>query len=161
MYAATYAASAQRGPHSEDPKYLKTIVTVKHWAAYSVDNYDGPDQPLPGEGGKDRYTFNAIVDNYNFFDTYAKPFEMAVKHGDARGIMCSYNEVNGVPACMSPFLRDVLRKNFSFTGMVSSDTDAISPANNHHNYSHSPLEAVRGGLRDGRCDVESSVGSAN
>lgn len=136
-------------------------MTVKHWAAYSVDKYDGPDQPLPGEDGKDRYTFNAIVDDYNFFDTYAKPFEIAIKLGDARGIMCSYNEVNGVPACMSTFLRDVLRKNFSFTGMVSSDTDAISPANNHHNYSHSPLEAVRGGLRDGRCDVESSVGGAN
>lgn len=75
--------------------------------------------------------------------------------------MCSYNELNGVPACMSPFLRDVLRNNYSFTGMVTSDTDAISPANNHHNYSHTPLQAVRGGLRDGRCDVESSVHSEN
>ena len=52
LYAATYAASAQRGPHSEDTRYLKTIVTVKHWAAYSVDKYTGPDEPLPGEGGK-------------------------------------------------------------------------------------------------------------
>lgn len=84
LYAATYAASAQRGLHSEDSRYLKAIVTVKHWAAYSVDNYAGPDQPLPGEGGKDRYTFNAIVDKYNFFDTYAKPFEMAVRLGNAR-----------------------------------------------------------------------------
>ena len=93
LYAATYAANAQRGPHSEDPRYIKTIVTVKHWAAYSVDKYGGPDIPLSGEGGKDRYTFNAIVDDYNFFDTYAKPFEMAVKLGKTRGIMCSYNEV--------------------------------------------------------------------
>ena len=62
---------------------------------------------------------------------------------------------------MSPFLRDILRTNWSFTGMVTSDTDAISPANNHHYYSHTPLEAVRGGLRDGRCDVESSVNSKN
>ena len=28
--------------------------------------------------------------------------------------MCSYNELNGVPACYSPFLRDVLRGNFAY-----------------------------------------------
>jgi hypothetical protein len=44
---------------------------------------------------------------------------------------------------------------------VTSDTDAISSRNNHHNYSHTPLEAVTYGLRDGRCDVESSVGGDN
>ena len=111
---------------------------------------------------------------------------MAVKIGGCRGIMCryisfcimyvvifvdfsalmtcgcsSYNEVNGEPACMSPFLRDILRTNWSFNGMVTSDTDAISPANNHHNYTFTPQQAVRAGLQDGRCDVESSVHSTN
>ena len=186
-YAAAYARGAQQG---EDPRFLKTIVTVKHWAAYSVDKYGGPDQPTPAEHGRDRYTFNAVVDAYNFWDTYAPPFEAAVTMlpprtrsmptppGDpsaaggtgARGVMCSYNELNGVPACYSPFLRDVLRGDFGFNGYVTSDTDAISSANNHHNYHNytnstaaptTPLEALTYGLRDGRCDVESSVGSVN
>ena len=83
---------------------------------------------------------------------------------------CSYNEVNGVPACFSPFLRDVLRGQFRFDGYVTSDTDAISSANNHHNYHNdtnstarptTPLEAVTYALRDGRCDIESSVHSEN
>ena len=62
---------------------------------------------------------------------------------------------------MNPFLRDVLRSNWSYNGYVTSDTDAISSANNHHNYSHDPLEAITYGLRDGECDVESSVGGTN
>ena len=87
-------------------------------------------------------------------------------HGLCR---CSYNEVNGVPACFSPFLRDVLRGNFRFDGYVTSDTDAISSANNHHNYHNdtnstaptTPLEAVTYALRDGQCDIESSVHNDN
>ena len=187
-YAAAFARGAQQG---EDPRFLKTIVTVKHWAAYSVDRYSGPDRPTPAEHGRDRYTFNAVVDPYNFWDTYAPPFEAAVTTlpprtrsmpappggnlsaaggAGARGVMCSYNELNGVPACYSPFLRDVLRGDFGFSGYVTSDTDAISSANNHHCYHNdtnstaaptTPLEALTYGLRDGRCDVESSVGSAN
>jgi len=158
----SYAAAWSRGAtNGEDPRFKKMIVTVKHFAAYSVDRYSGPDQPGPGQGGSDRYTFNAIVDSYNLADTYFPPFKMAVVDGGARGVMCSYNEVNGVPACMSPLLRDKLRGDWGFTGYVTSDTDAISTANNHHNYYNTTLQAVTYGLRDGRCDVESSVGSTN
>lgn len=84
LYAATWARSAQAAHGSG---FLQSIVTVKHLAAYSVDNYAGPDQPGPGQGGRDRYSFNAIVDRYNFFDYYATPFEMAVVKGNARGVM--------------------------------------------------------------------------
>jgi len=157
-YATAWTQGAQV---AEGSKYTKSIVTLKHLAAYSVDNYNGPDKPTPAQKGSNRDSFNAIVDPYNFMDTYAPGFKMAVTDGNARGVMCSYNEVNGVPACMSPFLRDLLRTDWNFTGYVSSDTDAISPANNDHHYSTTPLEAVTFGLRDGRCDMESSVGKTN
>jgi beta-D-xylosidase 4 len=91
--------------HGEDTRFVKSIVTVKHWAAYSVDNYDGPD------GKNDRYHYDAKVDMYEFFDTYAPGFKAAVDAG-TRGVMCSYNRLNGIPACMNPFLRDVLRTNW-------------------------------------------------
>ena len=41
--------------------------------------------------------------------------------GDTRGIMCSYNEVNGVPACMSPFLRGTPKS--SFLRQFPNDSD--------------------------------------
>eukprot|EP00662_Eupelagonemidae_sp_cell21_P040459 gene40459-45223_t len=68
---------------------------------------------------------------HDLFDAYMPPFETAVRLGGVRGVMCSYNAVNGVPACMSPFLRDVLRRNWSFRGYVASDTDCIAAQNEH------------------------------
>jgi beta-D-xylosidase 4 len=85
-YAAAFVKAAQTG---KDPNFIQSIVTVKHWAAYSVDNYIGPDRVPTGDGGADRMSFNAVIDDYNFFDTYAPPFEMAVKRGHARGARCS------------------------------------------------------------------------
>jgi beta-glucosidase-like glycosyl hydrolase len=77
-YVRNFVEGAQQG---EDKRFVKSIVTVKHWAAYSVDNYDGPD------GKDDRYHYNAEVDMYDFFDTYAPGFKAAVKAG-TKGVMC-------------------------------------------------------------------------
>lgn len=86
-YATAWTRGAQ--DNTKDPGRTQAIVTVKHLAAYSVDNYHGPDQPSKAEAGSDRYTFNAVVDDYNFFDSYAPPFEMAVRDANVRGIMCT------------------------------------------------------------------------
>jgi beta-D-xylosidase 4 len=31
-------------------------------------------------------------------ETFQVPFEMCVKDGDVRSVMCSYNRVNGIPS---------------------------------------------------------------
>ena len=36
-YGAAYSEGAQHDP--DEPGYIKTIVTLKHWGAYSVDLY--------------------------------------------------------------------------------------------------------------------------
>ncbi|KAF9603066.1 hypothetical protein IFM89_033791, partial [Coptis chinensis] len=38
----------------------------------------------------------------DMIETLHYPFEMCVKEGDAASLMCSYNRVNGVPACARP-----------------------------------------------------------
>src|SRR6478609_4694267 len=77
-----------RGLEGDDPKYLKTIATAKHYAVHS-----GPESL--------RHTFDAVVNESDLRDTYLPQFEMAVKDGGARSVMCAYNRVNGLPACAS------------------------------------------------------------
>ena len=74
-------------------------VTLKHWDAYSLENSDG----------FTRYNFNAVVSNYSLADTYFPAFKKSVVDGGAKGVMCSYNALNGVPTCASAFLTSVLR----------------------------------------------------
>ena len=77
-----------RGLQGDDPKYLKTIATAKHYAVHS-----GPESL--------RHTFDAVVDDRDLRDTYLPQFEMAVREGGADSVMCAYNRVDGQPACAS------------------------------------------------------------
>ena len=47
----------------------------------------------------DRTTFNANISMQDLVDSYLLPFQACVEKGKVSGLMCSYNEVNGVPSC--------------------------------------------------------------
>ena len=147
LYSTNFAVGGQVG---EDERYMKLVVTIKHWVAYSLEDYDGVT----------RHNFDANVSMYDFFDSYAPSFEMAVKQGQVGGIMCSYNALNGVPTCGSQFLRSVLRDQWKFEGYVTSDTDAVADIFRSHHYVKDEAEAVRLALSAGT-DIESTVGSHN
>lgn len=50
-------------------------------------------------------------------DTYQPPFKSCVEEGHASGMMCSYNEVNGVPPCGDyNLLTKIARKEWKFYG---------------------------------------------
>lgn len=63
---------------------LQVVVTLKHFAVNSLEN------TAPWT----RHTFDANatfgVDKFVLADYYWRPFEAAIKAGDARGVMCSY-----------------------------------------------------------------------
>jgi beta-D-xylosidase 4 len=70
----------------------------------------------------DRFHFNAVIDQRDFFETYFPAFEACVSPlgGGGTGVMCSYNEVNGIPSCADSWLlTDILRDTFKFDGYVS------------------------------------------
>lgn len=46
-----------------------------------------------------RCVFNLQVTEQDLADTYQPPFKSCVEQGKASGIMCAYNQVNGVPSC--------------------------------------------------------------
>lgn len=103
-----------RGLQGNDPKYLKTVATAKHFAVHS-----GPES--------ERHTFDAQISETDLRDTYLAQFEMAVKEGGAYSVMCSYNRLAGEPACSnSRLLTGILRDEWKFNGYVVSDCGAIA-----------------------------------
>ena len=109
------------GLQGDDPKYLKTVATPKHFAVHS-----GPETL--------RHRFGVPVSAYDFADTYAPAFRATVTEGHADSVMCAYNAVRGEPACANAFLLDTLRNKWGFQGYVVSDCGAISDIHQGHGY---------------------------
>ena len=69
-----------------------------------------------------RMAMNAVVDERTLREIYLTGFEIAVREGNAKAIMTSYNEVNGEYANENKkLLLDILRKEWSFDGLVVTD----------------------------------------
>ena len=109
------------GLQGDDPKYLKTVSTPKHFAVHS-----GPETL--------RHRFDVPVSPHDFADTYAPAFRATVVEGHADSVMCAYNAVRGEPACADPFLLNTLRNKWGFQGYVVSDCGAISDIHQGHGY---------------------------
>ncbi|KAG6609706.1 family 3 glycoside hydrolase [Phytophthora cinnamomi] len=132
-YGVAYTKGLQEGRH-EDPRYLQAVVTLKHYVAYSYENY----------GGGNRMEFDAIVSPYDFADTYFPAFRSSIVDGNAKGVMCSYNSVNGIPACANNALENnLLRGSLGFDGYITSDSGAVEAISDRHHYVATRCEAVR------------------
>ena len=145
-FGSLYTQGLQTGEDA-NPERIKVVVTLKHWDAYSLEDSDG----------FTRNNFNALVSNFSLADTYWPAFKEAVTDGGAKGIMCSYNAVNGVPTCASSFLSSVLRTQWNFSGYITSDTDAVEnvwePFPRGHGFVNGSQAGACAALRDGTTDV--------
>jgi beta-glucosidase len=126
-----------RGLQGNDPKYFKTIATVKHFAVHS-----GPEL--------DRHQFNATVSERDLRETYLPQFEMGIRDGGAYSLMCAYNRVGGKAACASDALeKGILRGEWRFPGYVVSDCGAIDDIYLHHKLAATAAEAAAVAVRTG------------
>lgn len=125
-----------RGLQGDDPRYLKTVATLKHFAVHS-----GP-EPL-------RHEFDAQVDLRDLYQTYLPQFELGIREGKAASVMCAYNRVNGEAACAHPQLDAILRKQWGFDGPVVSDCRAIDDLHGKHHVTTSPAESAALAVRRG------------
>jgi beta-glucosidase len=124
------AAPFIRGLQGDDPTYLKTVATVKHFAVHS-----GPEP--------ERHRFDAVVSERDLRETYLPHFEAGIRDAGAYSLMCAYNRVYGDPACSSDLLlRDILRGEWGFDGYVVSDCGAISDIYARHQVVATPAEAA-------------------
>jgi beta-glucosidase len=91
---------------------------VKHFAAYGAP-----------EAGREYNTVD--ISEWRFREQYLLAYKRAIK-ANAKLVMTSFNTLFGVPATANQYLmRDVLRKELDFNGVLISDWDAIGELINH------------------------------
>ncbi len=130
-----------RGLQGDDPKYLKTVSTPKHYAVHS-----GPEP--------ERHLFDAAASERDMQETYFAAFRATVTEGKAESVMCAYNRVNGEPACANThLLGDMLRGQWGFKGYVVSDCGAIDDIYQRHHFAKSAAEASALAVKRGT-DIE-------
>lgn len=97
----------------------KVIATCKHYAAYDLEKWNGTE----------RHYFDAIVSSQDLSEYYLPPFQQCARDSNVGSIMCSYNALNGTPACADPYLmKDILRDHWGWTednNYITSDCNAI------------------------------------
>ncbi len=131
------AVAFVRGMQGDDPDYLKTVATPKHFAVHS-----GPEP--------DRHTFNAVVSERDLLDTYLPQFRAAVIEGNAQSVMCAYNRFRSLPCCGSDeLLQHFLRDEWGFDGYVVSDCWAIMDFYTTHKVVRGAPEAAAMALKAG------------
>jgi beta-glucosidase-like glycosyl hydrolase len=126
QYAINFVTGMQGGLNGH---YLKVSSCCKHYTAYDLENWDGVD----------RHHFNAIVTQQDLMDTFMPPFKSCVEGGQASSIMCSYNEVNGIPSCANHLYNtEYARNEWGFQGYITGDCGAVDDVQNTHHYTNNP-----------------------
>jgi len=96
------------------------IANAKHFGVYTQEGLLGI--PLISGIIGSRFLYNAVIDERAMREIYLSPFEVLVRQGGLDSVMCSYNYVNGFPACSSKhLLTDILRDEWGFKGYVITD----------------------------------------
>ncbi|KAE8009375.1 hypothetical protein FH972_005815 [Carpinus fangiana] len=140
VVVGTYAASYVRGLQGNDGNRLKVAACCKHFTAYDLDNWNGVD----------RFHFNAKVSKQDIEDTFDVPFKMCVKEGKVASVMCSYNQVNGVPTCADPnLLRKTVRGVWKLDGYIVSDCDSVGVYYDQQHYTSTAEEAAADAIKAG------------
>jgi beta-glucosidase len=104
------------------------------------------------EGGRNKAPIN--LGPRELCESFLFPFEVAVRLGGAMSVMTAYNEIDGVPCTESSFLlREKLKDEWGFQGIVVSDYDAIRRLNTVHHTARDNRDAAIRALRAG-VDVE-------
>ncbi len=114
-----FGSAVVRGYQWDDLSNPATMAAcAKHFVAYSAT-----------EGGRD-YNSTYVTDR-QLRDIYLPPFKAAVENGCA-SIMTSFNDNDGLPTSANPWLlKDVLRDEWGFDGVIVSDWGSVGEMSNH------------------------------
>jgi len=122
------------------------VATAKHFAVHGQP--EGGTNTAPGN-----YSERIIRENF------LVPFQAAVEEARVGSVMASYNEIDGIPAHINPWLLDrVLRQEWEFRGYVTSDGNGLQMLTDTHHVAANYAEAARLALAAG-VDYDLSDGS--
>ena len=110
-----YAAHMVRGMQEEDAAgHPKMLTYLKHFTAYSTET----------NRGHDTYA----ISPFDLHDSYLAQYKIAFEEGNASGVMCSYDAINGRPSCANgALLNDVIRGEWGQEhAFVTTDCGAVS-----------------------------------
>ena len=121
-------------------KYSKAFACAKHFAVHS-----GPEW--------NRHQFNLEdLPERDLWETYLPAFKALVQEGDVKEVMCAYQRFDGEPCCGNTrLLQQILRDDWGFQGLVTSDCGAISDfwKPGYHGYSPTREDAAARGVYSG------------
>jgi beta-glucosidase len=134
--ASVLGAAMVQGFQGESLKGPGSIAScIKHFAGYGA-----------AEAGRDYNS--AWIPDILLQNVYLRPFRAAMDAG-AVTLMTSFNTLNGVPATGNQYLlRQILRNDWKFDGMVVSDYEAVRELI-PHGYAADARDAARKALRAG------------
>jgi len=115
---ATMAAALVRGFQGDRPDSLAMLATAKHFVAYGA-----------AQAGRD---YNSVdLSERTLREVYLPPFQAAVRAG-AWSVMAGFNAIAGIPMhAHRRLLRDVLRREWGFGGILVSDYTAVMELQRH------------------------------
>ena len=110
---------------SEDPRLTAEMAAAFVQGVQEMGVAAAPKHYVANDSETDRYTIDIKVDERTLHEVYLSAFEQAVTESRAWAIMSAYNSINGVTATESPLLRDPLKTEWGFDGVVVSDWTAV------------------------------------
>ena len=129
-----------KGLQGDDPKYLKSVATPKHFAVHS-----GPEH--------NRHHFDVDVSEHDLYETYLPAFKATVQEAGAVSVMSAYQRFRGEPCSSSTLLlQKILRDQWGFDGYVVSDCGAIHDIYAHHQVVETGEEAAALAVKAG-CEL--------
>jgi len=115
----------------------RVFATLKHMAAYGVPEAGTNVGP-------------ADIGRRTLLQMYLPQFQAAVQQGNAQLVMPSYNEIDGIPSHANRWmLTDVLRNQWGFKGVVTSDYEAIEQLMSLHHVAGNLTDAAALALKAG------------
>lgn len=125
-----------RGAQGPDPDHWRSASVLKHFMANSYEN--------------ERHSDSSDMSERLLREYYGYTFYKVVTDGGARGIMTSYNAVNGKPMTASPLIRDLMIDEWGNDGIICSDQDAMMRMVTVHkaypDFAHSAAAGIKAGI---------------
>jgi beta-glucosidase len=129
------AKALVRGLQGNDPFYVQTAATMKHFFVYNQEEKRGSN--------------NVIVDDRNLREYYLVPFYETIVNARGQSFMTSYNAVNGAPAVASPVIKSTVIGEWGFDGMICTDAGAMQAAYQSYKYFPTLEDAAAGVVKAG------------
>ncbi|PWJ41780.1 glycoside hydrolase family 3 C-terminal domain-containing protein [Sediminitomix flava] len=118
-----------RGMQGNDPKYMKTVTTVKHYIANNVD--------------KGREFIHSNINKKDLYEYYFPAYKTCIVDEEATGIMTALNGLNGIPCSAHDWLvNGVLREEWGFEGYVIADWAAVGGIEKNMKYTDTQAKAA-------------------